>query len=158
MGIYSEYLNSGLSGEALNQERKKQLQRIASVRNRALLVYAADLNPVKAQQGVPIALDFDDLLPIGDQLDNLAGDALDLIIESPGGNGATAEEIVRIVRQKFKSVAVIIPGHAKSAGTILAMSGNEILMMSDRLSGLSTLKFDLKESNSRQRHSRALKR
>jgi Serine dehydrogenase proteinase len=128
VGIYSDYLNSGLNGDALNNERKKQLQRIADIRKRELLVYAADQNPVKGQQGVPIALDFDDLLPINDQLDNLIGDAIDIIIESPGGNGATAEEIVRIVRNKFQSVAMIIPGHAKSAATILAMAGNEILM------------------------------
>lgn len=38
------------------------------------------------------------------------------------------EDIVRVIRSKYDSVGVIIPGWAKSAGTILAMAGDEILM------------------------------
>lgn len=39
-----------------------------------------------------------------------------------------AEDIVRLLHDKYDEVAVIVPGYAKSAGTIIAMAGDEILM------------------------------
>lgn len=42
--------------------------------------------------------------------------------------GEVVEDIVKMLRPRFESVSFIIPGWAKSAGTILAMSGDEILM------------------------------
>ena len=53
---------------------------------------------------------------------------LDIYIETPGGNGITAEEIAKFLHNKFQKVNFVISGEAKSAGTILAMSGNEIYM------------------------------
>ena len=92
-------------------------------------MYASDfVSPIKAQRGAPVALDASDILPISDQLDNLKGNAIDVILETPGGNGTVAEDIVHILREKYKSVAFIVPGQAKSAGTIMVMSGDEILM------------------------------
>ena len=41
-----------------------------------------------------------DLLPISDQLANLKGTKLDLILETPGGAGEVAEDIVRMIRKK----------------------------------------------------------
>jgi len=49
-------------------------------------------------------------------------------LETPGGSGETAEEIGRFLHNNFKTVSFVISGEAKSAGTILALSGNEILM------------------------------
>ena len=54
--------------------------------------------------------------------------AIDLVLETPGGSGEAAEDVVRLVRRRFKSMGVIVPGTAKSAGTILAMAGDEIPM------------------------------
>ncbi|QQR78796.1 MAG: Clp protease ClpP [Candidatus Moraniibacteriota bacterium] len=127
MGYYSEYLNMNIASnlEALSLERKKQLQKISSLRgNRDVLVYAADLN----KQTNLIAIGYADLLPVSDQLSNLKGKKLDLILETPGGSGEVAEDIVRLLRGKYEEVSVIIPGYAKSAGTIIALSGDEILM------------------------------
>ena len=58
----------------------------------------------------------------------MAGDGIDIVLETPGGLGEAVEYIVRIVREKYERVGVIVPGCAKSAGTILAMAGDEILM------------------------------
>ena len=65
---------------------------------------------------------------INDQLSSLEGDAADVVLETPGGSGEAAEDIVRLIRRRFESVGVIVPGTAKSAGTILALAGDEILM------------------------------
>jgi len=127
MGVYSEYLNQNLAGnfEQLTAERKNQLRRISALRGgRDVLVFAADLN-----KEIPlISINYVDLLPIGDQLANLNGTKLDLILETPGGGGEAAEDIVRLLRGKYDEVAVIIAGWAKSAGTIMAMAADEILM------------------------------
>ena len=125
MGVYFEYLDGNLSFPALIAERKKQLRRIQELRGgRDILVYAADV----AKAGAPIQIAYDDLLPIKDQLANLTGDSLDFLIETPGGSGEVAEDIVHLVRQKYQDVAIFVPGMAKSAGTIIAMSADEILM------------------------------
>jgi hypothetical protein len=125
MGAYSEYLEQGMGFEDLTSERKKQLKRIRQERDgRDILVYAADLRKF----GAPIAIARDDLLPIQDQLSNLSGDALDLVLETPGGIGEVAEDIVHFIRARYQHVAVMVPGVAKSAGTIMTMAADEILM------------------------------
>lgn len=125
MGYYTEYLNQNLNFEALALERKKQLKIISTLRdNRDILVFAADIN----KQIPLISINYADLLPIKDQIANLHNDRLDLILETPGGSGEVAEDIVRLLREKYKEIGVIVPGYAKSAGTIMAMSADEILM------------------------------
>ena len=130
LGIYADYLTEQFSFEDLVRERKNQLGRIAALRERCVLVMAADFRSRLA------GLTADDLLPIDDQLSNLQGDALDLVLETPGGSGEAAEDIVRLIRRKFSSVGIIVPGTAKSAGTIMAMSGNDILMSHEPLAKL----------------------
>jgi len=138
VGVYTEYLDRRFSIQDLNEERKKQLKRISGARGgRDVLVYAADLNKGAA----PVGINYSDLLPISDQLANLGGKAIDLILETPGGSGEVAEDIVRLLRGKYESVAVIVPGYAKSAGTIMAMAGDEILM--DAVSSLGPIDAQL---------------
>ena len=55
---------------------------------------------------------------------------IDVILETPGGSGEIAEDIVNLIRENFEEVAIIIPGAAKSAGTIIVMAADEILMES----------------------------
>lgn len=133
MSAYSEYLNRPdfqpfmLNVDALVKERKDQLRRISKLRGgRDILVFAADLT--KQVPGLPVGIGYPDLLPISDQLSTLTGQRLDLILETPGGLGEVAEEIVRLVRGQYVDFAVIVPGWAKSAGTIMTMAADEILM------------------------------
>src|ERR1700690_3043977 len=122
MGIYSEYLDQGPTLD-LQEERKRQLGRIAKLRKREILVYASDSS--KARQGAPVAIDNSDLLPITDQVSNLKGNSIDVLLETGGGSGETTEDIVRLLYEKFESVGFIVPGMAKSAGTIMVMAGDE---------------------------------
>ena len=122
--MFSDYLNQNLSFDAITKERQAQLLRISQSRGRQILVYAADINKSSA----PISIDYSDIIPFNDQLSNLNGTAVDVILETPGGDGTVAEDMVRLLRGRFQEVAFIIPGWAKSAGTIIAMSGDEILM------------------------------
>lgn len=126
MGIYSDYLNRNLSFDQLSVERKVQLKAISKLRgDRDIIVYASDVtNRVNA----PVAIDFSDILPFQDQLANLNGKAIDVILETGGGIAEAVEDMVRLLRLKYEHIGIIIPGTAKSAGTIFTMAGDEILM------------------------------
>jgi hypothetical protein len=124
MGIFSEYLENVTNLDSLNTERKSQLSRISEFRGgREILVYASAMQ----KQG-PVSIDYDDRLAIFDQLSNLEGSEIDIILETPGGSAEIVEDIVKVIRKRFSKVGMIVPGYAKSAGTILVMAGDEILM------------------------------
>lgn len=126
MGIYSDYLNRGLNFDQLTKLRKEQLTRISTLRGgRDIIVYASD---VENKSGAPVAIDFSDILPFNDQLNNLTGNSIDVILETPGGIAEVVEDMVRLLRGKYEHLGIIVPGTAKSAGTIFSMAGDEILM------------------------------
>ena len=110
--------------EQITDERKGQLARISQLRGRDILVYASDIS----KAGAPISIVYADLLPFQDQLSQICTPDIDIILETPGGYAEVVEDMVNLVRSKFQRVGVIIPGSAKSAGTIFAMAGDEILM------------------------------
>src|SRR5439155_25975920 len=58
----------------------------------------------------------------------LPDDNVDVLIFTPGGLPDAAESIVQIIRSKFKHTRFIVPAVAKSAGTMIALSGNDLLM------------------------------
>jgi len=125
MGFYSEYLEKRLNFDQLTKERKKHLKQISKIRDgRDVLVYASDLTKGNAA----IAIDYSDLLPFQDQLANLKGKSIDIILETPGGLAEVVEDLVKLVRYRYEKVGIIVPGYSKSAGTIFAMAGDEILM------------------------------
>lgn len=51
-----------------------------------------------------------------------------VLLETTGGLIDVAERIAIILRHHFKKVSFLVPGEAMSAGTILVMSGDSILM------------------------------
>jgi predicted RNA-binding Zn-ribbon protein involved in translation (DUF1610 family) len=125
MGKYSEYIESMTDFPRITAERKEQLKKIAAIRGREILVYASDIsNKNKADTGI----NFADITPFKDQLSNIKGDDVDIILETPGGLAEIVEDLVHLLRSRFNSLGILIPGTAKSAGTIFAMAGDEILM------------------------------
>ncbi len=123
MGIYSDYLNQQMSFETLSSERKKQLKRISDIRGRGVLVFASDV-----AKDCPNNIDYSDIVPFSDQLSTLSGDEIDIILETPGGFAEVVEDLVKLIRSRFNKVGIIVPGMAKSAGTIFTMAADEILM------------------------------
>lgn len=51
-----------------------------------------------------------------------------VIIDTPGGVVEVVERIVRVLRRHYAEVQFIVPDKAMSAGTVLVMSGDQILM------------------------------
>jgi len=124
MGYLSEYIGRNLSLPDLDTERKGQLRLISEIRGRPVLVYASSL----AKGDAPISISYEDKLPFMDQLSGISGQEIDIILETPGGSGEIVDDLVRTIRERFEKVGFIIPGYAKSAGTLMVMAGDEILM------------------------------
>lgn len=77
----------------------------------------------------PIMDPFDDI--IRQAVDDLPKNSKNLlvILETTGGSIETTERIVTVFRHHYKGeVSFVVPNHAMSAGTILVMSGDRILM------------------------------
>ena len=55
-------------------------------------------------------------------------DNLDLLFHTPGGSPEAAANIIRVCRSYSKRFRVIIPNAAMSAGTLIAMGSDEIIM------------------------------
>lgn len=127
MSIMDDYMGPEFGPAELEAERKKQLERIGSLRGRAVMAYAARISPVPGI-ALPVDLNYSDLLPFYDVMSDLSGESVDVLLETPGGAGDIARDIVEMLHEKFRHVAFIVPGWAKSAGTIMAMGGHEILM------------------------------
>lgn len=128
MTILEEYLkkiNENRWGSIeLEQELKRLIKIYNEKRNTNLIIYASSFNP-----NLPSALEQKDFYYLKDLLDGIPkGENLDVYIETPGGSGTTAEEIVRYIHSEFNKISFVICGEAKSAGTIMAMSADEILM------------------------------
>lgn len=72
-----------------------------------------------------------DIPPFVDLLDDIeTGADLDLLLQTPGGDVDQAERIVLMCRKRVKGGAfrVIVPDSAKSAGTLIALAADEIVM------------------------------
>ena len=70
---------------------------------------------------------------IRDEVEHLAeskekADRLVVVLETPGGYIESVERIVAVFRRHYKLVDFVIPNYAYSAGTVLALSGDEIYM------------------------------
>lgn len=124
MSLLGEYIARGLTAADLEQELLKLIGAYNKYRGTYLLVYAAAIS-----KQIPAAsLSMDDYQIVYDLLKNAESKKCDLYLETPGGSGEAAEEIVRFLRTKFENVDFIISGESKSAGTLMVLSANEILM------------------------------
>jgi hypothetical protein len=75
------------------------------------------------------ALNGSDVSMLANVLLNL-GDmkTLNLILESPGGDGTQVEKFVSLCRNQCERFRVIIPNEAKNAATLIALGADEIVM------------------------------
>ena len=124
MSLLNEYIKKGIDINTLENELLNLIKRYNDLRKTYLFVYAAAIN-----KRIPdIALQQEDHYIISDLLRNSSVQKLDFYIETPGGSGEAAEEIVRCLRSKSDDITFIVSGEAKSAGTLMVLSGDEIIM------------------------------
>ena len=127
MSLMLEYIKKlkDLGGPGLQSELLKLIGQYNQIRGKYLFVYAAAIGkPIPA-----IPLDQSDFYMFHDLLGKKKEiRELDVYIETPGGSGEAAEEIVKFLHSNFDTVSFLVSGEAKSAGTIIVLSGDEILM------------------------------
>jgi hypothetical protein len=118
----SEYVKMDVS--ELVQHLRELIVRYNQQRDTYLIVYAGAIG--KPIPDIPMSKD--DYYTFFDILKDNDSKKITVFLETPGGSGDAAEEIANFLHQKFEHVSFVIAGEAKSAGTILALSGHEILM------------------------------
>ncbi len=92
---------------------------IEAITGRPLLVYFSQLDQEINHT------DPDDLSEI---LSGMPKGELDIFIQTPGGNVDATEKIISILRQRSTAYRVVVPSWAKSAGTVLALSADKIVL------------------------------
>lgn len=80
-------------------------------------------------QGTPNFIDLDDVGGFTDLINSVKGNSsVDVLLHSPGGRPDATERVVGVLRGKFREVNFLIPHSAYSAATMLALSGNSIIL------------------------------
>lgn len=110
--------------------RREKYAAVEKITGRPLIIYATDFlnkDKVNACRGdVEIDLtDRDGFVEVTEAIDDKAAD---VILYSPGGLPDAADSIVQILRSEFDHIRFIIPAVAKSAATMIALSGHELMM------------------------------
>ena len=64
-----------------------------------------------------------------DQIDCIkAGDSIDILLHSYGGDPLAAWKLMSVLRERFSDITVLVPFIAFSAATLFALGANEIFM------------------------------
>ncbi len=126
MSTFQELVEGIKNPEQHYKLRIDLIKEIENITKRKLIIYAADFN--KSHPAVPNSINPLDLTAFSDLLENIDEENIDIFIHSPGGSAEATEQLVLMLRENFKDVRFIIPRMAKSAATMLALSGNKILM------------------------------
>lgn len=135
-------LNPSPNGQELLNLRIQCYKRIEKIRKKPLLVYAAKFLNITSE-GVPNSIDLTDIAGFTDLVNSIQDSkSIDILLHSPGGNPDATERIVSIIRDKFQNVSFLIPHSAYSAATMLALSGNEIILHPSAVLGPIDPQFD----------------
>jgi len=124
MGLMSEYINQRLSAADLEKKLLELISDYNKLRQTFTIVYVAAIG----KQIPDTSLLQADYYMIHDLIRDVDSTKVDIYIETPGGSAEAAEEIVRCLRNRFEQVSFVVSGEAKSAGTIIVLSADEILM------------------------------
>ena len=126
---YRDSLKEGITGADLYRLRQACYAEIEKLRERPLFVYATQFLEAP-HPSAPISLDLRDIDGFIDLVESVNEDdkAVDVLIHSPGGAPDATERVVSILRNRFSEVAFLVPHSAYSAATMLALSGNEVIL------------------------------
>jgi hypothetical protein len=117
-------LQEAAQGKTIRQERIRRIENLDPQAPRRLLLYVANTDHPAS------GLTPSDIVPLGDALASLGQvDRLDVLLHTPGGSGDMAEKFVEMCRRHCRGeLRVIVPNMAKSAGTLIALGCDAILM------------------------------
>ncbi len=106
------------------QDRIRLYEAIEDLRQRPLIVYATSTRGhVAAQMAGDAVREFIDQM---DAIGDVPG--VDILVHSSGGDALAAWKLMSVLRERYSSVAVLVPFMAFSAATIFALGADEIVM------------------------------
>ena len=112
----------------LNQLRQKYIEKVAEITQRNVIAYYSGW--LKKNDAPNLMINDQDVNSFMNAINKLDKDkGLDLILHTPGGDIAATECIVNYLQSVFpNNIRAIIPQLSMSAGTMIALSCNEIIM------------------------------
>jgi hypothetical protein len=114
-------------GTMSRSARKELIEKLQVARgNRLVIAYVTS-----TRENQEIQIGDDAVRIIYDHLEankESVANGIDLFIHSNGGSGTAPWRIVSLIRQYTKKLSVLVPHHAFSAATLLALGANEIVM------------------------------
>jgi len=114
-----------------DEQFQKLIKSLADIRKRPLLLLnMADVNPLS-----PIL--------VAKELRNKKITELDVVLHTPGGHIESAYKIVKLLRKHADKVNIVVPAYAKSAGTLICLSGETLVLTT--VSELGPLDVQLRE-------------
>ncbi len=119
--LLQEVQNEIAITQSQSKKRQDLISKVEKERGTKLLFYVTKLQ---------YSLDYDDINLFGSMLSAMGEtDNVELVIQSPGGNGLVAEKVTEMIRQYCrKTFRVIVPNLAKSAATMVALAADQIIM------------------------------
>ena len=121
-------LNPEKQLEYINKFRQDKIKEIAKLTGRDFIVYVADFKKSIPQLGITNSITMEDKTCFVDLVDGFAKRDVDIFIHSPGGSAEATEFLVSLLRENFDDIRFIVPNMAKSAATMMVLSGDQILM------------------------------
>lgn len=123
--------NSRDGGKWFNNRQINSLQAISKLRgNSNVIFYASGWMQKKQARLANVAIideDINGFMAVMHGIDK-SSKKLTLLLHTPGGSVDAAETIVEYLRSKFDFIEVIVPAAAMSAGTMISLASNNIVM------------------------------
>ncbi len=110
--------------------RRRYLAEMHQQTGRATILYYGNWMGT-SRAGNRAAISLDDIHGFMTAVNGLRGRDLDLVLHTPGGDANAAERIVEYLRHKFSGeLRVFVPVAAMSAGTMIALASDRVVMAS----------------------------
>jgi hypothetical protein len=122
MSKYQDIIGSVRDPNTFQKRALEVIKEIEGITKRRLLVYVANFNHPSSQ------ITFEDKTGFSDLIEEINEQEIDILVNSPGGFAEVTEALVTMLRSKFSHIRFAIPNMAKSAATLLCLSGNQLLM------------------------------
>ena len=120
-----------IQANKIDEARQNCYKDIERYRGRTLLVYATNFLNNPSSEDVKNFITLDDIDGFHDLIDSIKDTKktkVDVLLHSPGGMPDATERVVNLLRDSFEEIDFLIPHSAYSAATMLALSGDNIIL------------------------------
>ena len=124
-----ESIDPAQRGDFLAEKSRESIAHIAQRYDRNVLYYASSFLQKPHFPGLFTAINMEDIngFMTGVHGHDFSKDLL-LILHTPGGLAEAAQTVVDYLRSKFSAIDVLVPTYAMSAGTMIALGCDRIVM------------------------------